>query len=315
MSYSVYRDDLELDLGLDFEPWMGDVKVQKVGDKIVAGYLAHDDSPGNPMEDFDGQGTLVTDDSACGHFGLKSFGGRHYDPEYDLEAGGIIEGVAELLKEKIRQTPELIPWAVRLRLELGAATYIRLAEKLAGEWQGDIDWSDEDEEFISKLGDFESYAEKAWEMLYDQGKMGTCLAIPVRYDDHGSSGMSIYPCSLDSANAAWIPDKCCLDNMASKLAANATYAEKLKVAEKYAKSVLDEYQKWCNGEVYGVVIETFDEDGEHIDTESCWGFIGDEYAEEEMESNFKSTCEYLEKAYAEEVRTQCGSQVELPLAA
>jgi hypothetical protein len=310
---SVYLKDLDLDLDLEFEPCIKELKVKKVGDKIVVGYIAYDNSSCNPLEDFEGQGGLLVTESACHHIGLVEFKGRFSKLKLDLEADGIIETVAEIIKEEIRQTPEMIPWAVKLRLELGAEVYLLLAEKLAGVWQNDIEWSDVDEDYIGKLKVFEVYAEEAWERLYAQGKIGTPLAIPVRYED--CYRVSVYPCSIEEANAVWVPDKCCLENISRLCAANASYPERLKVAKEYAKNVLEEYEKWCNGEVFGVIIETFDEAGEHIDTESCWGIIGEEYADEELESCFKSTCEYLEKTYAEEVRTQCGQQVELPLAA
>lgn len=42
-----------------------------------------------------------------------------------------------------------------------------------------------------------------------------------------------------------------------------------------AKQICDLYSSWCNGEVYGFVIE--DEDGEHVD--SCYGFLETEGAD------------------------------------
>lgn len=36
-----------------------------------------------------------------------------------------------------------------------------------------------------------------------------------------------------------------------------------------------EYAEWLEGNVYGIVVEELDEDGEVVETESCWGFIGD----------------------------------------
>lgn len=46
------------------------------------------------------------------------------------------------------------------------------------------------------------------------------------------------------------------------------------------KSAIDEYSLWCNGECYGYIVEG--PDGEELD--SCWGFIGSEYAMEEAKS-------------------------------
>lgn len=65
-----------------------------------------------------------------------------------------------------------------------------------------------------------------------------------------------------------------------------------KKACEYAAAVLDEYKKWCNGEVFGCVVEVFKrgEDGtwELPDAghDSCWGFIGEDYAQKVLEEDY-----------------------------
>lgn len=60
--------------------------------------------------------------------------------------------------------------------------------------------------------------------------------------------------------------------------------------EEMARSFLETYTDWCNGNVYGIVHAYFtDQHGTgwtllDDETESCWGFIGSEYAEREMKS-------------------------------
>lgn len=52
---------------------------------------------------------------------------------------------------------------------------------------------------------------------------------------------------------------------------------------------LDEYSKVCNGETYGVIVETWNIEGQHVRRmarEDVWGFIGSEYALEELEDMF-----------------------------
>lgn len=81
----------------------------------------------------------------------------------------------------------------------------------------------------------------------------------------------------------------------------ATYAERpfdiATAARHYAEGVLEEYSKWCSGEVYGCVVHTYDlksgDDDEpqwiqgEVDIgEECWGFIGEEYAVEALASEF-----------------------------
>jgi hypothetical protein len=49
-----------------------------------------------------------------------------------------------------------------------------------------------------------------------------------------------------------------------------------------ARNFLETYTDWCNGCVYGIVHCTYEPDGTYIDEESCWGFIGSDYAEREL---------------------------------
>lgn len=76
----------------------------------------------------------------------------------------------------------------------------------------------------------------------------------------------------------------------------------------YADGVLEEYSKWCSGEVFGCVTQTFTlakepdegEEPEWIaddDYDSCWGFIGEDYAEECLKDEFfNAVVERLRKA-------------------
>jgi hypothetical protein len=58
----------------------------------------------------------------------------------------------------------------------------------------------------------------------------------------------------------------------------------------YAKGVCDEYTKytsWCNGENYGVVVETFQRESsdawKQIEIDSCLGYVGTEYANKALQ--------------------------------
>lgn len=48
-----------------------------------------------------------------------------------------------------------------------------------------------------------------------------------------------------------------------------------------ARALCEEYTAWCNGECYGIVNVTLDLLGEQIDEDTCWGYIGSSYAEQE----------------------------------
>lgn len=49
------------------------------------------------------------------------------------------------------------------------------------------------------------------------------------------------------------------------------------------EGVLEEYVKWCDGEVYGVLTEVFNlETCEHLEADSCWNYVGYDYAKQEL---------------------------------
>lgn len=72
-----------------------------------------------------------------------------------------------------------------------------------------------------------------------------------------------------------------------------------------ARSTLEEYNDWLNGSCYGIVAATFknigtkdDPEWEFVDSDECWGFIGDDYAMQEAESNAKGVAEHMQKQAA-----------------
>ena len=70
----------------------------------------------------------------------------------------------------------------------------------------------------------------------------------------------------------------------------ADTADVIRAATEYAESVLKEYSLWAEGEVYGCFVALYEqqEDGqwEMTKDESCWRFIGSEWAEEALKSEF-----------------------------
>lgn len=311
--------EVELDNNPEyFEP----ITLKPTPGTLVVGYLLHDSDCQNPMKDFDCNGELFTspsrmaydssitdDSSAPSKLGLSEFGSSRRDPEYDLEQDGITERVAEMLKATIKADPELTAWMVASVMECGVPME-RLVEDLVddsldGSRYTHFDWSDEtDQDMISRLGNYESLAKTAWEDLYAEGRIGEYLAVPVYYaaSVHGPGTTQMYTTTLDSANAVWVPCKCAIENM--DFEGCLTYADKLKVAEKYAAGVLEQYEMWCNGDCWGYVSESFvlrDGEYEHerADEEfgdSCWGFIGQNWAEESLKEQMDYAAERFKEA-------------------
>lgn len=49
-----------------------------------------------------------------------------------------------------------------------------------------------------------------------------------------------------------------------------------------ARGILEEYTNWCNGHVYGVIVMERNDDGDWLEVDSCFGYIGTEYTEESL---------------------------------
>lgn len=65
-------------------------------------------------------------------------------------------------------------------------------------------------------------------------------------------------------------------------------------ARRVAQGEISEWNAWADGEVYGYIV-TDTTTGEEVD--SCWGFYGEKYAEEEA----KSAVKYLEAEFKKEL--------------
>lgn len=61
-----------------------------------------------------------------------------------------------------------------------------------------------------------------------------------------------------------------------------------KQARNYAEGALKEYSAWCEGDVWGVCVWHYDAKTlELLDRDECWGYYGNKYAGQELESLLK----------------------------
>jgi hypothetical protein len=65
------------------------------------------------------------------------------------------------------------------------------------------------------------------------------------------------------------------------------------VAVECAEQCVEELNKWLEGDCWGVVVETFDADGEQLDEDSCWGYVGSDYALSTLTDEFNAHCRAL----------------------
>jgi hypothetical protein len=123
---------------------------------------------------------------------------------------------------------------------------------------------------------------------------GQRLNISVRSGKETYKGPLGYIVFDNDAKVAFFEDhKAALDFV------EATYGDRpfdiATAAVNYAASTLEEYSRWCSGEVFGCVVKTLDlkdpeaEEPEwvsRLDYDSCWGFIGEDYAMASLGSDF-----------------------------
>ena len=76
---------------------------------------------------------------------------------------------------------------------------------------------------------------------------------------------------------------------------------------KVAAQLCETVTQWCNGEIYGYVVE--DSEGEHLD--SCWGFYGLEYCESEGRDAAKYYAQEIRKARFNRLKEMIRNRVPL----
>jgi hypothetical protein len=313
VSYSDTVEDIKIEYM--FEP-VSDILSEKVGDLLIVAYITHDSDCSNPMKDNDAEGTLytkpprmamdgsITDDSDWGeHLGLTEYG------EPNLELGAVKDRARELMRATIAHDQDFIDWCLEEFEEFSSI------EDCFDTIDFDCHW--DIPTWLQML--YDHFLEPAWALLYEEGELGTHLAVPVNYcpNNHGPGTASAYTASIDNCDAVWVPDQHCINNMT--FLNEHTYLEKLAVAGGYAESILDNYIDWCNGECYGCIVEVFDATGEQVHEDSCWSFIGMDHAKQSLkEDYFKPAVMYAQTLYEdreyhrkEAIRTQDGRQLEL----
>jgi hypothetical protein len=55
-----------------------------------------------------------------------------------------------------------------------------------------------------------------------------------------------------------------------------------EIVVEYVEGILISYNAWLAGDCYGVCVDTFNAAGELVEDDACWGFIGLEYARQEV---------------------------------
>lgn len=75
----------------------------------------------------------------------------------------------------------------------------------------------------------------------------------------------------------------------------------IRAREELAQEALDSYNSWCAGDCWGVVVETFEicnGEAKQLTEDSCFGYVGSEFAESELRSMFDIAVEEFDKETA-----------------
>jgi len=147
----------------------------------------------------------------------------------------------------------------------------------------------------------EPYTDEATGALMDEfGKDNIWL--PVYMYEHGNIALSTgsFACRWDSGQVGFI--------YVSKTKIREEYDWKnitkarIHLVEKYLKGEIETQSQWCNGEVYGYMVE-----GEDCD-DSCWGYYGIEDMILEVKSVIDASIQHREKIDRQEARDRLLAQ-------
>lgn len=110
--------------------------------------------------------------------------------------------------------------------------------------------------------------------------------VPLSYFEHGLclwdtkgslDGMPNFQWDGTSFAGVWIPDDCVRESYTGQYGLTR---RQWMIAQ--AKSACKEYTAWANGECFGHIVVTCDAEGSMIEHDSCWGYIGRDYADERL---------------------------------
>ena len=272
--------------------------------RAVVGYLAEDSDCADPIEDCNGMGNILRfDDPKVRHEALRAIGCDPYGPrDRDIVPN---------------------PFAVLLdKYEHGASAWSIMGEGMQDRWdtsRGAGVWIPDDaclEHILSRAiarllpeGTTVSYVSRS-------NADGTCITRPCK---PGEKSYFKKPDGTDAGTVAderyhnivtyQLPDgrtrggyKCF---RTAYLAAARALGIKIDRAAKdkgaraaaidCARNACEQYTMYVNGECYGHIVLVFDQDNQENAQDSCWGYVGCEYAEGRLKEEFDFRVKQIEK--------------------
>ena len=298
---------------LSFEPEDEHAIHQKVvGDKLVLGYVTHDDYPQDPTDEDEYIGSFY---SAHRNSGTRS---------EMQEALGLDSGWEPNLEKVMDKYPEEVT-----RRYVARCLDKEDIEDLAEKYQDDLC---EDESLLQTVtrclnydgdnvsrwdyADYEDHMKHVLDEMFADPKYfpGNKDAVVLDCYEHSGVQWSIsgggMQCRWDTAKGGgvWVPSTYHVEEL------DAAGDKRDEKRTKFCKTALDIYNAYLNGDCWLTVIETFD--NETLDSEdydSCGGYYGRDNAYESVEEDWKMKCAAVLRQYERDVHTQCGKQTEMEI--
>lgn len=316
---TVITEDVEgVDCELSFEPVEHcDSHKARVGDMLVYGYLVYDNTGYRDIDDLMGDcmGRLYSFHRDAGRDdhsnGLEALG-NNSDGEADLERvySNHMRVADQRYLDKIYETMPLADVLEDMRGEYDQAEGETDIDFVTESLRQDLDHNNWDcvhyYELMEKVLE-EMWSEPGFFPGDPDAQLLSCYSHSGEYWSLSGHGMQ---CRWDTSNSAgvWVPD----EYLRKELDADEKAGKDRKAqARLYCQQFLDMYNEINSGQVFGVVVEWFDDSGTATENDACWGFVGSDHAEESLKETFDSVVASLQKKYDEDVRTQCGAQLEL----
>ena len=307
----------------------------EVGTYTVIGYLSHDGDCSNPLEDCDGMGYIVGrgkyetrdhDESELFEaLGLTKYG----DPDLDASAvqarvqrqyeAWVDSLTAESVAALVMRGYDPIEFLATLRDQdldpiCEAADYLIEAGRNTFDYPDYLTWRDTYDGTWSEVeAGFPSLKlnwDEAWEEARQAGEIGDPDAVMLDVYDHSGLAWSVsgsgMQCSWDTSHGAgvWLPDAEARHEIARRTAAGANrQAAALELAEQSIKT----YNAWLAGDCWGICVEIYDAAGELVEDDACWGFVGGDWAMQDLEASFNLQVETLKKRVEDEARLECAA--------
>jgi len=125
------------------------------------------------------------------------------------------------------------------------------------------------------------------------------IMLPLNLYDHSGLSMSVsgFSCQWDSGQVGWIY----VTGKQIEKEYGDRSPESIERAKNLLKGEVETYDQFLRGDVFGINIETFVNAGsveepvwEQENIDSCWGYFGYKFAEEELKSQFEGGLDELE---------------------